>query len=101
MRLRAGACPTSGTDQIAPEVRQSFLDGCFNGVAAPLYLAHEHGALYRSDAEVRHALRVGLLGKLSLRFLSQEEGRELAPDNFEDETEVLPTREVCVLISSR
>jgi len=67
-------------------VRQGFLDGCLNGVAAPLYLAHEHGALHRCDPEVRHALGFGVLGKLSLRFLFQEEGREFAPDDFEDET---------------
>ena len=84
-----GTSSTSGSDHIALEVRQSLLHRGFNGLAAALYLAHEHRALHGSDAEVCHVLRAGVLGKLSLCFLSQEKGSEVALDNFEDETEVL------------
>jgi hypothetical protein len=80
---------TAGSDQITPEVPQSFLDGRFNGPATPSYLAHQHGPLHGSDAEISHTLGVGLLDQLSLRLFSQEKGSEFVLDDFEDETEVL------------
>src|SRR5262252_9280039 len=74
--LGARFMSASGLDRIAPEVRQSFPDGCFNSLATPFYLAHEHSALHRGDAKVSHAVGIGLLENLSLCFLSQEEGSE-------------------------
>jgi len=79
----------SGFDRIAPEVRQSLADGCLNSLAAPLYLAHEHRALDRRDAEVSHVLRIGLLDKLSLGLFSDEERRQLVFNDFENEADVL------------
>src|SRR5215472_7022266 len=80
---------TSGLDEIALEMGESFQHCRFNGLAAPFYFAHQHRALHRSDAEVSHALGFGAFGKVSPRFLSDEESSQLVLDDFEDETEVL------------
>jgi hypothetical protein len=65
------------------------VNSSFNGLATPSYLANQHAALHRSDAEISHTLGIGMLGKLSPCFLSQEERGEFVLNDFEDETEVL------------
>jgi len=55
--------------RVALEVRESFLHGCFNRLAAALYLAHQHGALHRGDAEISHTFGVRRLAEVSLRSL--------------------------------
>jgi hypothetical protein len=42
------------------------------------------------EAMQKSAIRSGLLGESSLRFLTDEERSQLILDDFEDETEVLP-----------
>jgi hypothetical protein len=70
-------------------MRQSLLNGCFNGFTAPLYFPHPHSALHRSDAEVRHVLGVGSFDEESPRFFSDEECNQFVLDDFEDKAEVL------------
>src|SRR5215472_17472111 len=65
------------------------MDGSFNGPATPFYLAHQHRALYRSDAKVRHPVLPSVLGEASLCFLSDEERRELVAYDLKDQIEVL------------
>src|SRR6516164_4976046 len=65
------------------------MDGCFNGPATPFYLAHQHRALYGSDAKVSHPVLASMLGEASLCFLSDEERRELVAYDLKDQIEVL------------
>src|SRR5215469_18163476 len=65
------------------------MDGSFNGPATPFYLAHQHRALYGSDAKVSHPVLASMLGEASLCFLSDEERRELVAYDLEDQIEVL------------
>src|SRR6516164_11180626 len=65
------------------------MDGCFNGPATPFYLAHQHRALYGSDAKVSHPVLASMLGEASLCFLSDEERRQLVAYDLKDQIEVL------------
>src|SRR5262249_54163351 len=75
--------------------RQSLSDGRFDRLAIPLYLTHEHRALYCGDAKIRHLVLVGVLGESSFRFLFDEERGYLVLYNFEDKAEV-PTNQLIV-----
>ena len=67
----------------------SLSDPYFDRPAVPLYLAHQHSALNRCNAEISQFLLVSFLGQPSLCFLVYEECCELVFDNFEDEADVL------------
>src|ERR1700693_12584 len=78
-----------GRDHIALEMGYGFPGSRFSRMAAPPDLTHEHGALYRGNAKVGHALFVGALAKSSLGFLFDEECRQLILYHFKDQAEVL------------
>ena len=70
-------------DQVTLEVRYGFFDGRFNGLAAPLYFAHQHRALYRGNAKVSHTLFAGLPSEPSLCFFFNEESSQSILHDFE------------------
>ena len=77
-------------------MRQSLLHGCFNGLTAPFYFAHQHSALHRGDAEIGQDLGVGLFGKIALRFLSDEERSKFVLDDLKDKAEVLADKFIII-----
>src|SRR5215472_16515607 len=80
---------TSGSNEIALEMRERLRDASFDRFAALVYFPYEHRALDRRDTEVGHALWVGLPGQLSLGLFFDEERRQLAFNDFENKADVL------------
>ena len=79
-------------------MRERLRDARFDGFAAPVYFPQQHPTLNRCDAEVSHALWVGLLDQLSLGLFFDEKRRQLVLNDFENEADVLANQ---LIIHSR
>jgi hypothetical protein len=69
------------------QVRQCLSHGRFDSLAISLYLTEEHRSLYGGDTKVRYLFFVGITRESALRFLFDEECRELVLYDLEDKAD--------------
>src|SRR5262249_43292528 len=82
--------PRSVRDRVAPEVREHLAHDVLAELARSFDLAEQHGSLNHGQAVIGERLLAHGAVEPAGGLLPDEEGRELRPDDLEDQGEVLP-----------